>query len=124
MTNPNAIALIRHIIFGAGALGMTMLMLASVSHLAVAIPVVFFMGMASILYTTATTALVQIEAKNEMRGRVLALQTILAMGTTPIGGPLVGWLADTMGGRAPLLLGGIVCLLSAAFGYYASHHTS
>lgn len=115
---------IRHIIFGAVALGVTMLLLASVSEVRVAVPVVFFMGMASILYTTATTALVQIEARHEMRGRVLALQTILSMGTTPIGGPLVGWLADTMGGRVPLLLGGVVCLISAAFGYYASQRTS
>jgi hypothetical protein len=60
--------------------------------------------MASILYMTASTALVEIEAKSEMHGRVLALQTVLLGGSTLIGGPISGWLADTMGGRAPLVL--------------------
>jgi MFS family permease len=108
----------RHIIFGATALGLTMLLLGCTSGVGVAVPVVFLVGMASILYLTATTAIVQIESKPEMRGRVLALQTVLASGTTAFGGPLLGWLADTMGGRAPIILGGIVCLIAATFGYY------
>jgi MFS family permease len=71
---------------------------------------------------TATTAMVQIESKPEMRGRVLALQTVLTIGTSAFGGPLLGWLADTLGGRAPIILGGIACLIAAAFGYYTSRH--
>ncbi len=108
----------RHIIFGAIALGLAMLLLASAPGVGFAAPVAFLVGMASILYMTATTAMVQIESKPEMRGRVLALQTVLTTGTTPIGGPLLGWLADAMGGRAPIILGGIACLIAAAFGYY------
>jgi len=110
----------RHIIFGATALGVTMLMLASVPGVTLAVPVLFLGGMASLLYTTSTTALVQVEAKSEMHGRVLALQMVLLAGTTPIGGPLLGWMADTFGARSPIILGGIVCLLSAWFGYSAS----
>jgi MFS family permease len=110
----------RHIVIGAGALGLAMLLLAAVPGVGAALPVVFLVGMASILYTTATTAIAQVEARPEMHGRVLSLQTLLVMGTTPIGAPLLGWLADTVGGRAPIFLGGVVCLLSAAFGYYAS----
>ena len=34
----------------------------------------------------------------------------------------MGWLADTAGGRAPIILGGIVCLIAATFGYYATRH--
>jgi MFS family permease len=78
--------------------------------------------MASILYGTATTTIVQVEAKPEMHGRVLALQMVLMAGTAPVGGPLMGWIADTMGARAPIVLGGIVCLIAAAFGYLASRH--
>lgn len=109
----------RHVVWGAVALGAAMLVLASVSRVAVAMPVAFLVGIASILYTTATTTIVQVETKHEMHGRVLALQSVLQMGTAPIGGPLSGWLADAMGARAPILFGGIVCLVSAAFGYYA-----
>jgi MFS family permease len=109
-----------HIIIGALALGLTMLLLALVPGADLAVAAVFLVGMASVLYMTATTAMVQIEAKPEMRARVLSLQTVLMMGTTPIGGPLLGWLADTTGGRIPLVLGGVVSLLACGFGYSAS----
>ena len=55
---------------------------------------------------TATTAIAQVEAKREMHGRVLALQTVLIGGPLAIGGPILGWVADTFGGRAPMILGG------------------
>jgi MFS family permease len=111
---------LRHIIIGAAALGVTMLVLGSVPAVPGAIPAVFFVGMSSILYLTSTTAIVQIEARPEMQGRVLALQMVLMAGTAPVGGPLMGWIADTFGGRVPIVLGGVVCLLAAAFGYAAN----
>ncbi|MGH7204479.1 MAG: MFS transporter [Candidatus Levyibacteriota bacterium] len=112
----------RHIIIGATVLGFAMVLLACVATVSSAMPVAFFLGMASILYMTSTTALAQVEAKHEMHGRVLALQTVLVGGTTLIGGPLSGWLADTFGGRAPLLVGGMVCIFTAAFGYWATKY--
>ena len=111
---------LRHIIIGAAALGVTMLVLGSAPGVPAAIPAVFFVGMSSILYLTSTTAIVQIEAQPEMHGRVLALQMVLMAGTAPVGGPLMGWIADTFGGRVPIVLGGVVCLLAAAFGYAAN----
>jgi MFS family permease len=120
VANKNLVKM-RHILFGATALGTTMLLLAVVPGVKTAALLVFFVGMASILYMTATTAMVQVVAKHEMHGRVLALQSVLMIGTTLIGGPFSGWLADTMGARAPIILGGIVCLLAATFGYYTSH---
>jgi MFS family permease len=109
----------RHILLGALALGITMLLFAFVPGIKTAVPAVFFVGMASILYMTATTAIVQIRTRPELHGRILALQMVLFAGTSVIGGPVLGWLADVMGGRAPIVLGGIVCLISAAFGYVA-----
>ncbi len=111
---------IRHIIYGAVALGVTMLLLAATSGIGIAVPAVFLVGMASILYMTSTTALAQIESKREMHGRVLSLQTMLLIGPTAIGGPILGWLSDTLGARSPLILGGVVCLLVALWGYYAT----
>ena len=115
-----ALVRMRHVVFGAFALGLTMLALAFVPGVDTAIPAVFLVGVATILYSTATTTMVQIEARPDMRGRVLSLQTVLLIGTTPIGGPLLGWLADATGGRTPIILGGVVCLLAATFGYYAA----
>jgi len=111
---------IRHIIIGAAALGFTMLLLAAVSDVTTALPVAFLIGMATILYMNSTTALAQVEAKHEMHGRVLSLQTVLMMGTSLIGGPFSGWLADTMGARAPFVFGGIICLLASVFGWWAT----
>ena len=76
--------------------------------------------MASILYMTSTTTIIQVQAEPAMHGRVLALQMVFVAGTSVIGGPLSGWLADALGARTPLMFGAIVCLASAAFGYYAA----
>jgi MFS family permease len=111
---------LHHVILGAVLLGIAMLLLAPVSSVALAVPVIFIVGMASILYMTATTAIAQVEAKREMHGRVLALQTVLLGGSLAVGGPILGWLADTFGGRAPLLLGGVVALVAAVVGSWAN----
>ena len=85
---------LRHIVTGAAALGVAMLILASVPSVAAAVPAVLLVGIASILYVTSTTAIVQVEADPTMHGRVLAIQTVLLVGTAPIGGPMLGALAD------------------------------
>lgn len=110
----------RHIIIGAASLGVSMFFLALAPGVWSAGLLIFVVGMASILYMTSTTAIIQVDAKREMHGRVLALQSALMIGTTLIGGPLCGWLADAYGGRVPIIVGSLVALLAAAFGYYAS----
>jgi MFS family permease len=111
---------IQHIVAGAAALGVAMLLLSLVPGVLAAGPAVFLVGMASILYMTATTSILQVEAKHEMHGRVLALQTVVLIGTAPLGGPILGWLADALGARWPLVLGGVVSLAAAAFGAWAT----
>ena len=115
---------LRHVILGAAALGVTMLALAAVPSVAAAVPAAFLVGTASILYLTASTAVVQVEARPEMHGRVLSLQSVVLIGTVPVGGPLLGWLADALGGRAPLVAGGVVSLLAAAFGWWAGRRSA
>jgi MFS family permease len=109
-----------HIIIGSASLGVTMLGLASVRSVASAIPAALLVGVASILYLTSTTAIIQVEADRALHGRVLALQTFVLVGAIPVGGPILGWLADTRGARAPIVLGAIVCLAAAVFGTTAS----
>lgn len=110
----------RYIILGAVLLGISMLMLAPVSSVALAVPIVFFSGAAGILYMTATTAIAQIEARREMHGRVLALQTVLIGGPLAVGGPILGWIADTFGGRAPMIVGAVAAFIAAALGSWAN----
>jgi MFS family permease len=115
-----ALVRMRHIIIGAAALGVTMLLLAVAPTFVFALPAAFLVGAASILYLTASTAILQVEGKKEMHGRIIALQTVVIGGGGLIGSPLLGWLADVAGGRMPIVLGGVVCLLAAAFGYWAN----
>jgi MFS family permease len=113
-----------HINIGAALLGATMLLLAFMPGVVTASVVVFLVGMASMLYMTATTAIIQVEGKREMHGRLLAFQAMILGGTRLAGGPLLGWMADNIGSRAPIMIGGLVCLLSATFGYIAFSHFS
>jgi MFS family permease len=110
---------LQHITIGAFALGGSMLILSAVPNVGWSLPAAAILGGASVLYMTATTTMVQMETKSGMHGRVLALQSVLLFGTTPIGGPFLGWLSDVSGGRTPLILGGIVALVTGLFGYYA-----
>ena len=55
-----------------------------------------------------------------MRGRVLALQAIVLIGTTPIGGPILGWVSDMFGARVGIVLGGIAALAAASWGLFAA----
>lgn len=110
---------IRTIIIGAAALGISMVLLGSVPSVRAAFPIMLALGGASILYMTSTSANVQVTARPDMHGRILALQSSLMIGGTLIGAPLLGYLADVAGTRVPILLGGIVCLLAAGFGALA-----
>lgn len=111
---------VRHIIAGAAILGVTLLGLAAVPDVAIAVPVVLLVGAASILYTTSTTAIVQVRAKPEMHGRLLALQTIFLVGSSALGGPISGWVADAFGARSLMVIGGAVCVLAAGLGSLAA----
>jgi len=111
---------LRHILIGAASFGASLLFLALVPNLALAIPVVLVVGLTSILFFTATTAIVQVEADPSMHGRILALQTVLLVGTAPIGGPIDGLIADVFGARAPLIIGGITSIMAAGWGVYAA----
>ena len=115
-----ALVEMRHIILGAGSLGVATLLLAFAPNVMYAVPAVFLVGMTSILYMTSSTAIIQVQGKPEMHGRVIALQTVVVGGGLFVGGPISGWLADTLGGRAPIILGGAVCVLAAVWGYFAS----
>jgi MFS family permease len=109
----------QHIIYGAAVLGVAMLLLALSFNLGFALVAGFFVGAATMLYMNATTAIIQIVAKHEMHGRILALQAVFIAGTTVIGGPLSGWIADVAGARVPLIFGALVCLAAAGFGWVA-----
>lgn len=112
----NQLVHLRNVLIGAAAFGASLLLLAATPTLAIAVPVMMAVEVASILYSTATTAIVQVDADPSLHGRILAIQAVLLVGTTPIGGPIDGAIADAFGARVPLLLGGIAALAAALWG--------
>src|SRR5947209_584379 len=108
-----------NIVRGAAAFGASSLLLAAAPSVAATFPIVAVVGFSSIVFMTATTAIVQLRADPRMHGRVLALQTVLLVGTTPIGGPVMGAIADSFGARSVVVIGGLGALAAAAFGLVA-----
>ena len=109
----------RDVILASGGFGVSMLVLAASPTIGIAFPIGIAVGWTSIAFMTASTAIVQMRADPAMRGRVLALQAIVFLGSTPIGGPLLGAICDAYGARAGLVVGGAAALGAALFGSMA-----
>jgi predicted MFS family arabinose efflux permease len=114
-----SVVTLRGVTLGAAGLGASLLVLVVTPGVAWALPAAALLGGTSVIYMTTTTALAQLRAERHMTGRVLALQTVLMIGTTPIGGPILGWLSDAVGARAPLVAGGVAALAVAGFALVA-----
>jgi MFS family permease len=74
---------------------------------------IVFMGAASIGFIATANASLQLGADPAMRGRVMALYAMAFLGTTPIGAPLVGAIAQWTNPRVSLLVGAVATVLSA-----------
>jgi MFS family permease len=70
-------------------------------------------GFATLTFTTAANTSIQLGTTAVMRGRVMALYLIVFMGGTPVGAPLIGWVAEVAGARWSLLVGGAASALAA-----------
>src|SRR5665213_403756 len=75
--------------------------------------VLFVIGIAAQTLTTSTNSLVQTSTEPAMRGRVIAILLAIALGGTPVGAPIIGWVADTFGPRWALGVGAASGLLAA-----------
>jgi MFS family permease len=76
----------------------------------------FVVGIAAQTLTTSTNSLVQLSTEPGMRGRIIAILLAITLGGTPIGAPIVGWVADTFGPRWALGVAAAAGLLAAAAG--------
>ena len=75
-----------------------------------------FTGFAVVTMLTTANGYVQTTTDPGLRGRVLALYMAILMGGTPVGAPIVGWVADEWGPRAAILLGAIAAVVAFAIG--------
>jgi MFS family permease len=82
-------------------------------------------GVAALTFLNATNSLMQLSTEPSMRGRVMALRLAIALGGTPIGAPIVGWVADHFGPRWALGIGAAAgfgaALVAAGFMAFGRH---
>jgi MFS family permease len=106
-----------HLVSGtAVAFGASMLLLALAPNQPIAFLIGVVMGATSITFMTTSTSIVQLRADPSMRGRVLALQAIVFLGSTPLGGPIVGAISERFGARWALTLGALATVGAGLYG--------
>jgi MFS family permease len=86
--------------------------------LALAVAGMLLVGFFSINMLSTANSMIQITSIPEMRGRVMAMWGMAIMGSTPIGGPIIGWIGEFVGPRWALAVGGIAAFAAAAYGFY------
>jgi len=76
-----------------------------------------FVGVFSVAMIALSNATLPLHSDPTMRGRVMSLFSMALIGSTPIGGPIVGWLGDHASPRAALLVGAAGAFVAAAYGW-------
>ena len=77
------------------------------------------LGAASVTFAAGINSTLQLAADPQMRGRVMALYSIVFLGSTPVGGPIAGLLSGALGARAGLVMAGVAALVAAGGANYA-----
>jgi MFS family permease len=107
---------LRPFTIAAAALGLAMGLAAFSPVLSLELVALGIVGYASVSFLATGNTTLQLESDPSMRGRVMSLWAIAFLGTTPIGGPLLGWIVATSSGRVGLGVGAASCLVAAGIG--------
>jgi MFS family permease len=91
--------------------GIAILAASAAPSLPLELAALVFVGYGSITFNSLAKTTLQLAAKPEMRGRVMALWALAWLGSTPVGGPIVGWVGQTAGARWSLVIGGAAALV-------------
>jgi MFS family permease len=110
---------LRTLVVASGAFGAVIMLAALAPTLPVELVALALVGWASISFMATGNSTLQLAAAPSMRGRVMSLWFVAFQGSTPIGGPIVGWVMAQAGARAGLGVGAITCLLVALVGLLA-----
>jgi MFS family permease len=108
----------RPLAMAAVAVGIVTTLVAFAPTLHVAVIAMLAVGAASIVFFVTANSTLQLSSRPEMRGRVMALYGMVFLGTTPIGGPIAGWVGQHVSPRAGLAMGGVVALVTGVVGLW------
>jgi MFS family permease len=106
----------RLLVAAAAAYGIADLLAAIAPTLPLQVAALIPLGAISVTFAAGINSSLQLAVEPTMRGRVMALYSVVFLGSTPIGAPLVGWIAEVAGPRAGLLLGAAAALAAAVGG--------
>jgi len=109
-------ARVRVVILAAGGFGIAAFISSAMPSYASYAVTLTFTGFMIVTLLTTANGYVQITTDPALRGRVLALYMAVIMGSTPVGAPIAGWVADTFGPRAAIMLGGTAGFVACAIG--------
>ena len=101
----------------AGLFGLAVLAAALAPTLLAEEILLLLVGACSVTFLSRGNATLQLNAEPTMRGRVMSLWSVAFLGSTPLGGPLVGFIGGSLGARYGLGLGGVAALMAAAYGW-------
>ena len=104
-------ASMRLLLASAVAFGIAILILARAPVMEVALVMLVCTGILSVLFNATNNTLLQVSAREDVRGRVLSLYTFLMIGSTPVGGAFTGFVADTLDVRVALQINASICLV-------------
>jgi MFS family permease len=110
---------LRPLVMSASAFGVAMTFATVAPSLALELVALGLAGAASITFMSTGNSTLQLTADPSMRGRVMSLWFVAFQGSTPIGGPVVGWVMAAFGARAGLGLGAVTCAVVAVIGVLA-----
>ena len=110
---------LRPLVLAAWVFGIAMSLAALAPSLGLELAALAFAGGASISFMATGNSTLQLSAEPSMRGRVMSLWFVAFQGSTPVGGPIVGWVMAVLGARAGLGVGAVTCVAVAAAGWLA-----
>ena len=99
------------LVFGVAILAASVSPVLAIEYAALAL-----VGWGSVSFLATGNSTLQLGSTPSMRGRVMALWAVAFLGSTPIGGPAIGWVIAEANARVGLAVGGLACLLAAGLG--------
>jgi MFS family permease len=107
----------RRLVVVASGFGVVVGLVAVMPTIGLVYAVMPFVGAASVATISLSNATLQLNCDAKFRGRVMSLFSVALIGSTPIGGPLVGWLGEHVSPRFALLVGAAGALAAAGYGW-------
>ncbi|MDQ1611358.1 MAG: hypothetical protein QOG00_1289 [Pyrinomonadaceae bacterium] len=103
----------RWVALSSAGFGGSLVLFSQLEDFRLAVGVLVFVGFSMIVQIASSNTLVQAMAPDALRGRVMAVYSMMFLGMAPVGALFAGWMAERMGAANTVALGGVGCILSA-----------